>query len=57
MQIKLLSLRRQIWTGMGNYEVKNEESIDISLINNYPLSWGVSKMAFEYQTDNEALLE
>ncbi|XP_016840121.1 cytosolic carboxypeptidase 2 isoform X2 [Nasonia vitripennis] len=57
MQIKLLSLRRQIWTGMGNYEVKNEESVEISLTNNYPLSWGVSKMACEYQTDNEALLE
>ena len=56
MQIKLLSLRQQIWTGTGNYEMKNER-VEISMLNNSPLSWGASKMAFEYQTDNEAFLE
>lgn len=55
MQIKLLSLRRQIWTGVGNYDMGDEDSLEFS--QNYPLSWGISRMAFEYQTDNEALLE
>ncbi|KAJ8675943.1 hypothetical protein QAD02_011729 [Eretmocerus hayati] len=57
VQIKLLSLRRQIWTGLGNYDLKDSENFEMPLINNYPLSWGVSRMAFGYHTDNEALLE
>lgn len=55
MQIKLLSLRRQIWTGVGNYEMLDQENLEMSLVNNCPLSWGISRMAFE--TDNDALLE
>ena len=56
VEVKLLALRQPIWTGVGNYDWDNDESMVCSRTNNFPLSWGVSKMAFEYQSDSEALL-
>ncbi|XP_014207600.1 cytosolic carboxypeptidase 2 isoform X2 [Copidosoma floridanum] len=57
VQMKLMSLRRQIWTGVGTYDDKNEDCFEMALVNNCPLSRGISKMAIEYQLDSKAFLE
>ncbi|XP_011501923.1 PREDICTED: cytosolic carboxypeptidase 2-like [Ceratosolen solmsi marchali] len=56
VQMKLLTLRRQVWTGVGNLKLENEKD-KLSLTNNYPLSWGVPKMPYEHQTNDEVSIE
>jgi hypothetical protein len=57
VQIKLLSLRQQVWTGMGNLKLRNEDNDKLPLTNNYPLSWGSSKTSFEHQSNNDVLIQ
>ncbi|KAL7303167.1 hypothetical protein TKK_0004371 [Trichogramma kaykai] len=56
MKVKLMPLRQNYWTGVTNCDWENEENLNYLQRNDCPLSWGVSKMAFEYQSDSEALL-
>lgn len=50
VQIKLTSLRQQIWTGVSD----NDEDDSFGKI---PLSWGVSHLAMMYKKNGEALLK
>ncbi|XP_043267554.1 cytosolic carboxypeptidase 2-like [Venturia canescens] len=55
VQVKLTSLRQQIWTGVWMDDPLNA-NLESSFVKS-PLSWGVSSLALAYHTGSEALLK
>lgn len=55
VQIKLTSLRQQIWTGVADDD--QEYANQGETFRKSPLSWGVSHLAMMYKKNGEALLK